>query len=276
MIEINKNNITKELRKKISELLYTDEMYYVLLIDTIENYPNDLGNLYINEKNNKITDILHIKNDGNSDFTNFYYTSEEGLKSIACEIKKLNFKNILFAGETSKVKDLLDMLNIEKVIDPDIFYKLNFKKYKNSLIEINSKLKHAKINEEDIKKAGDFMINFFGAETKEQMEKVSNVEEITSKIKKNLYFIEYKNKTVGMARFLGNTYNFSEITGVYIDKNYRNKGLGKQLVKLMIDKSLESNKIPVLETCKWNISAIKTYEALGFEKQSSYAFEFLK
>lgn len=192
---------------------------------------------------NKKQDILHIKNDGNSDFTNFYYTSDEGLKSIAYEIKKLNFKNILLAGETSKVKDLLDMLNIEKVIEPDIFYKLNFKKYKNSLIEINSKLRHAKINEKDIKKAGDFMINFFGAETKEQMEKVSNAE---------------------------------EITGVYIDKNYRNKGLGKQLVKLMIDKSIESNKVPVLETCKWNIYAIKTYEALGFEKQSSYVFEFLR
>jgi len=78
-----------------------------------------------------------------------------------------------------------------------------------------------------------------------------------------------------MARFIGKTNNFAEITGVYIDEAYRNKGFGKELIFHMIEIAMKEEKTPVLATSILNIAAIKTYENIGFQRQEEYAYEFL-
>ena len=65
-------------------------MYNAILIEIIEHHQEDLGELYINETKGVITEVLHIKKDGNSDYTIFSYSSEEGLRSIAFVIKELS------------------------------------------------------------------------------------------------------------------------------------------------------------------------------------------
>lgn len=78
-----------------------------------------------------------------------------------------------------------------------------------------------------------------------------------------------------MARFIGKTKNFAEITCVYIHEKYRGSGFGKELICHMIDVALKENKTPVLATSILNIPAMKTYESMGFEIHGECAFEFL-
>lgn len=60
------------------------------------------------------------------------------------------------------------------------------------------------------------------------------------------------------------------------DKKYRGKGLGKQLVTLMMDeiqKIKSTNKIE-LRVFEWNKNAVKLYEKTGFRIQPESTFEF--
>ncbi|WP_425448322.1 GNAT family N-acetyltransferase [Dethiothermospora halolimnae] len=268
-------NIDKDLKKRILELLYRDEIYNAILIELIEKYQDDLGELYIGEGNNEVTDILHIKSDGNSDFTSFCSNRENGLENIALQIKKLTYEKILLAGRLKDIKALLDKLGVKKDITPNNFYRLNIDKYRDLDLEYNSEVRVAKLNDEDIKKTKNFTIDFFEAETEEEIEEVSDTEKIIDKIKKGVYLLQYKDETIGMARFIGETNNFAEITSVYIDHKYRNQGFGKQLIGHMIDVSIRKGKVPVLVTSSTNFPAKKTYETMGFERYGDYAYEFI-
>jgi ribosomal protein S18 acetylase RimI-like enzyme len=267
--------LDNDLKKNILNFLYKDEMYNAILIELIENSPENLGHLYINEAKEEITAILHIKNDGNSDLTNFFYIKEEGLEGIVAQMKSLDFKKILLAGRLDKLAPLLNGLGYEKQIEPSIFYKLNSKKYKNITKDLKGEIRLATLTEEDVKKVKQFTAAFFQAETEEEIESVTNSEKILAKMKAGVYLLEYENEVIGMARFIGKTKNFAEVTSVYIDEAYRNKGLGKELISHMINIALKEEKIPVLEASSINIAAINTYEAMGFEKEGEYAFEFL-
>lgn len=267
--------LDNDLKKKILSFLYKDEMYNAILIELIENSPENLGYLYISEAKEEITAILHIKNDGNSDLTNFFYIKEEGLESIVAQMKSLEFKKILLAGRLDKLAPLLNGLGYDRQIESSIFYKLNSEKYKNITKDLKSEIRLATLTEEDVKKVKQFTAAFFQAETEEEIKSVTNSEKILAKMKAGVYLLEYENEAIGMARFIGKTKNFAEVTSVYIDEAYRNKGLGKELISHMINIALEEEKIPVLEASSSNIAAINTYESMGFEKEGEYAFEFL-
>lgn len=267
--------ITDDLKKKILEFLYCDEIYNAILIELIQNNTDNLGELYVNETGDEITEVLHIKNDGNSDFTNFSYTSKEGLKNIACKIKEINSKKILLAGKLGDVNSLLKILGYENSITPNIFYKLDIEKYKKVSIKFKSKIRLANPYGEDLEKVKQFTARFLEAETEEEVNAITNTEKILSKIKTGVYLLEYKNNLIGMARFIGKTNNFAEITSVFIDEAYRNKGFGKELIGHMIEIAIQEQKTPVLTTSVLNIAAIKTYEYMGFKRQGEYAFEFL-
>jgi len=270
------DNITGELKKKVLEFLYCDEIYNAILIELIQNHTENLGELYINDIGEEITEILHIKNDGNSDLTNFSYTSKEGLKNIACKIEELNYSKVLLAGKLEDVNSLLKILGCEKSITPNIFYKLDIQKYKKISMKFQSKIRLANLYSEDLAKVKQFTVGFFEAETEGEVQAITNTEKILTKMKTGVYLLEYKNNPIGMARFIGKTNNFAEITSVYIDEAFRNKGLGKELIAHMIELAIEEQKTPVLATSVSNIAAMKTYESMGFEKQGEYAFEFLE
>lgn len=267
--------ITDDLKKKILEFLYHDEMYNAILIELIQNNTDNLGELYVNETKEGITDILHIKNDGNSDFTNFLYTSKNGLKDIACKIKELNYKKILLAGKLEDVNSLLKILGYEKTTTPNLFYKLDIEKYKNMYMQYQGKIRLASLNSEDLERVKYFTFRFLEAETEEEIRAVTDTEKILAKMKSGVYILDYKNNAIGMARFIGKTNNFAEITSVYIYKDYRNKGFGKELIGHMIEIAIQEQKTPILVTSVSNVAAMKTYESMGFERQGEYAYEFL-
>lgn len=267
--------LTDNLKKKILDFLYHDEIYNAILIELVQNNIDNLGELYVNETEEGITDILHIKNDGNSDFTNFSYTSKNGLKDIACKIKELNRKKILLAGKLEDVNNLLIILGYDKSITPNFFYKLNIEKYKSIHMKYQGEIRLASLSIEDLERVKYLTSRFLEAETEEEIKAITNTEKILAKMRAGIYILDYKNNAVGMARFIGKTHNFAEITSVYIDKAYRNKGLGKELIGHMIEIALQEQKTPVLVTSVSNIGAIKTYESMGFKRQGEYAYEFL-
>ncbi len=270
------NIITDDLKKEILELLYRDEMYNATLIKLIQEDTNNLGELYVNETQEGIADILHIKNDGNSDFTNFIYTSNDGLKDIACKIKELNYKNILLAGRLKDVNSLLQILEYKKSITPNIFYKLNIEKYNDLHMQYQSSIRLANLNSEDLERVKQFTAHFLEAETEEQIKAITDTEKILTKMKAGVYILNYENNAIGMARFIGKTNNYEEITSVYICEAYRRKGFGKELIGHMIEIAIQEQKTPVLATSITNTAAMRTYESMGFERQGEYAYEFLE
>lgn len=267
--------LTEDLKKKILSSLYNDEMYNVVLIELIQNNTDMLGELYVNKFKEEITDILHIKNDGNSNFTNFLYTSDNGLKDIGNIIKELNYKKVLLAGKLEAVNDLLKVLEYKKSIIPNIFYKLNIEKYRKIEMQNQGKIRLANLSSEDLQTVKCFTVHFLEAKTEEEIKSVTNTEKILAKIKLGIYLLDYKGKTIGMARFIGKTNNFVEITSIYIDKPYRKMGLGKELIRHIIEIAISDQKTPILVTSITNNVAIKTYESMGFERQEKYAYEFL-
>lgn len=267
--------VTTDLKREILEFLYHDEMYNAILIELIQDDMDNLGELYINETKKGITEILHIKNDGNSNFTNFAYTSADGLKDIAFKIKGLNYKKTLLAGKLEDVKSLFKILGCNKIITPNIFYKLNIEKNKDIHRKYKSKIRLAGLSNGDIDKIKEFTVNFLEAKTEEEIIEVTNDEKILAKMKSGVYLLDYKNNPIGMTRFVGKTDNFSEITSVYIHEAYRSRGFGKELIGHMIDIAIEEQRNPILATSVTNIPARKTYESMGFERQGEYAYEFL-
>jgi predicted GNAT family acetyltransferase len=246
------------------------------LIELIENHTENLGELYINETGEVITEILHIKNDGNSDYTNFSYTTKEGLEGIGCKINELNYKKILLSGKLEDVNSLLKTLGHKKAITPNIFYKLDMEKYKNILMEFQSNIRLANLDSVDLEIVKGFTARFLQAETEEEVKAITNTEKILAKMRNGVYLLEYKNNAIGMARFVGKTNNFAEITSVYIEESYRKKGFGKELIAHMIELAIGEQRTPVLATSVVNIPAMKTYESMGFKRQGQYAFEFLE
>ncbi|ERJ12724.1 hypothetical protein [Haloplasma contractile] len=152
MIKIEK--LTNELKEKILNLLYTDEVYQVFLIHLIENNQQDI--LYINDYTHLET-ILHLKYDGNSYFTNFFTNDDKSLLSISNQLRSLNYKNILLAGKYEEVKTIMNFMNKNKAISLNKYYV-----YKNNNLKIqvnNSELKRATLDDFDI--ISLFLIDFF-------------------------------------------------------------------------------------------------------------------
>lgn len=269
------NQLTNEIKLGILDYLYKDEMYNSILIELIENSPKNIGELFISEDSKEITGILHIKNDGNSDFTSFHYSTDQGLKAIAEKIKGLSYKRILLAGTIEKVSALLYLLGDKRQPEQNIFYKLNTGKYKGISKNYKTKIRLAALNKEDIEKVKKFTAAFLEAETEEEARSITDDEKILPKMKSGVYLLEYEGRAIGMARFIGKTKNYAEVTSVYIDECYRSRGFGKELIGHMMNIALKENKTPVLETGHTNMAARNTYEAMGFEEKGKYAFEFL-
>lgn len=267
--------LTESIKRDLLELLYKDEVCNSIMIELIQNTNQSLGELYINETSGKITELLHVKYDGNSYFTNFLYSSSTGLNSIAEKITELGYDKTLIAGKSEEVSILLKLMNNNKSINPNVFFKLNFEMYKEINTTYQCKIRLANYSYEDLKAIKKFTARFFEAESQAEVEAVTNTEKILEKMKKGIYLLEHNNETIGMARFAGKTDNYAEITSVYIDEVFRGKGFGREIIAHMVELSLIQNKTPVLATALNNAAAMRTYESLGFERIGEYAFEFL-
>jgi ribosomal protein S18 acetylase RimI-like enzyme len=263
-------------KSDLLDFLYENEIFHSSLIDIIENSPEQLGKLYAHYSNGILSAFIHYRWDGNSNFTTFDYKSKTDAVLIANHLKDLDLDRILIAGKYTQVKELFTLMNIERNIARDLFFKLNVDVYKNLKLIPSGNLRQAKYCKGDLDAICKFTIGFFGATTKSDIDSVCDESKLIEKINKGMYILEVDKNDVGMARFLGQTKHFTEITSAYIDPIYRKKGLGKALISHMINQSLAKDLLPILATDINNTPAINTYTKLGFEVYGEYSFEFLK
>lgn len=269
------SSITDEFKIKILSYLYEDELFNVFLIHSIENQIEDIGELYISESKGNINSVLHMKFDGNSYFTNFYFKDEEGLNEIIKQLQELNYNKVLLSGKRKDVVQILCCMGKNEISDPDIYYKFNVNKYFYQPSQEDTFFRKATCNDEDISKITTFLIGFFEPGNEQEIADLTNREKLLEDLKIGIYFIEYHRQVIGMARYSGKTKNYIDITTVYIDPQFRGKGFGKKLMKFMVQSIISEHKIPVTQTSSLNTIARRTYESLGFVKQEDYSFEFI-
>lgn len=272
---IKVTNLTENIRSKCLEALYKDEFINVFLIDYIENNHENIGELFINEEENEIKEILHLKFDGNSYFTNFYLKDEEGLVSIAEQLKNLEYTKILLGGRLEQVKWILTYLNGEGKVTPNIYYNFDIERYSSIILDAETVFRPATDCRRDIEKLKEFYIGFFEVIEEKDIRHITDELKLKEDLDKGVYFIEICGEAIGMARFSGKTKNYIDITTVYISPKYRGRGFGKKLLSSIIETSLKQNKTPVLQTSVENKEAKNLYEVLGFFKAEDYAFEFI-
>lgn len=265
-------NLTEALKSDILKFLYKDEMMNLNLIDALES--NKIGDLYIMKINDKLSAVLHSRFDGNSRFTNFFYSSKEGLQGIINQLKSMNKDKMLLAGVKRDVLEITKALDGRSSCNSDLYYKLNRKESFN-INNTEVLFRKTRLCNEDSSILKHFLVEFFQAIIEEEIKAITDEKLIEADLKDGTYFIEKDGKVIGMARICGETHNYSEVTGVYISPEYRGHGYGKILMMYMVNHILKANKIPVLQAAAENIMAIRTYEALDFIKVEDYSFEFL-
>lgn len=269
-------DINEKVVQKILDVLYTDEIMNVFLIHYLENQRNCLGEIYIGTEEDKITEVVHIKYDGNSHFTSFYSTTIYGLDKISKLIEELNYSDILLAGKVEEVKHIMTRLDIDKELYLNTYYQFNVESYNSFNDQETMNLRIAKTNKQDIDKVKKYLIGFFGAETEEEIQSITSDHKINQEMKNGVYLLEVEGNIVGMARFFGESSKYIDITTVYIDEQYRGKGYGKILMQLMVKQAIENNKIPIIQTAVSNKVAKSIYENMGFVKVCDYTFQFIK
>lgn len=269
MIMKHVRNLLEEQFSEILKSLYSEEIFQTELINSLELF-DDKQQLFYYDKDNQIKAVLSIKQDGNSNFTNFWVASDEYLIEIANQLLNTNNKIYLLAGKTEQVEKIFKLLGIDKRIKKDRFY--TFNKLKSELS--TSELRKAEINELDIKIIQRFLPEFFEIEDEELIQKVNEREKVIGKIEKGVYFLDVNNKTVAIGRISSESKNYAELTTIFVDSQQRGKGYGKKLLLGLIEECLKKGKIPVLQVNSLNNSAIHLYESVGFDYLTEYSFEF--
>lgn len=267
MVKIDK--LTDEIKGAILKFLYKEEAINLFIIHFIEN--DNIGDLYIDKEDN-IGAILHIKDDGNSLFTNFYYDNKKNFETIIKEIERLKSPRMLLAAKEEDVAVALKKLNITRNIDKNFYYVFDDKKKLDLQTEEYS-FKEATFKDKEFIK--ETYIDFFGAVSEEDIESLTNDEKIKYDLENGVYLL-YSNYTpIGLAKFSEFSRHFGEITTVYIKSEYRGRGLGKILMSKMVEILIEMEKTPITQVNIKNLSAKAVYEGIGFKKYCDYAFEFL-
>lgn len=260
-------DITDSLKFEIIDFLYKNELMNVLTLHYIENKVEEIGELYLSYNKLEIDCLLHIKDDGNSHFTTFYSLSDEGLNKISNQIIKMPHEDILLAGPSREVKYIMNSMGNNSKINEYSYYKHNIQL---AFQPTNSIIKMRKALSNDVDIVGDLLISFFEANTQKSKDKIRSKIDL-SKIR----LFEIDNIIVGFASFFGYSKNYIDISSVYIDPLYRNKGYGKKLMQLMIKEAYDNGKIAILQADAYNHEANRIYTSVGFEKASEYTFKFL-
>lgn len=268
-------DITEEIKGKLLDFLYQDEVMNVFLIHYLENCPEDLDKLFIGNTEDKITEILHIKNDGNSFFTSFYAESTAGLDKISEHVRNIYQEGILLAGKIEDIEHIQRNLGIYK--ESSLYNYLKFNVNKVQDLKCNDVIAFRRATDEnrDIAKLKQYLIEFFEVEEQEDIERIISDHKIEEELRNGIYFLEVNNEIAGMARYFGQSSRYIDITTVYIDKLHRSKGYGRLLMQHMINEALKNDKIPITQVSISNDRARQIYEDLGFEKVCDYTFQFI-
>ncbi|HKL42812.1 MAG TPA: GNAT family N-acetyltransferase [Clostridia bacterium] len=266
-------HLSELLKNNILEILYKDEVMNLFLIHILENQALKMGELYIRMLEQEIVSIVHIKPDGNSNFTTYFVINEEYLVDIAELLQKLDYEGIMLAGKSEEIRQILNYMNQNKELYIDCYYLFNNDISVNIEISERCSLKKIKKEKEDIKLLSKYLVRFFQAKDPESIKRITDISKLEEIIENDAYFLEVNHQVVGMARFYGFSKKYIDITTLYISEDSRGNGYGTELIKLMIKKALSKERIPILQASKKNMKACHIYEKVGFNEICEYSFQ---
>lgn len=96
-------------------------------------------------------------------------------------------------------------------------------------------------------------------------------EELEKDIKNNpmaIYYVALLNGEEAGYCGMWHVINEGEVTNIAVNLNFRRKGIGRMLLKALIDEGEKRNMLGItLEVHKQNIPAINLYESMGFKAE---------
>lgn len=262
--------------KEILDFLYQEEKLNLHIIHYFQNEIEEIGDVYPIRENDVLTGIVHVRFDGNSNFTSFYATTDYALNEIARSIQNNPYPHQLLAGKLEEVKMIFETMGKSQEVQASGFYCWKSDKFRNKKVSTCTRLVKVIASEEShIRYMKACIIDFYGAETETEINHSTSDKKIENIIKNGAYLLWVNDQPVGMARFSGFTNQYIELTTVYIMPDHRGNGFGKLLMEMMISEAIKMNKQPVLQADLENTSAVKLYESLGFIKELDYSFQFI-
>ena len=258
-----------------------DNQFFKKLVDFYSI--SSLG-LYVDEKKDFDNySILYSKS-----VDDYYYNfalkidanTEEEFKSIFGEIKKEMIK--LGRKPTFSITPLQKYLynNKERILD-NRFKNISkeiwqiFDDFKNiDNIKINCDFKVEIVETSDYKKFGVELFESYKGDENDPYDNLgegymlafknfNSVSSSLNNIKNTFYFIKINNEIIGTVYTIFNDM-FCDIRGLAIKYNYRKKGIGKNVIKQLLNICKEKNKIAFIQTEEGYYPA-KLYRDIGFK-----------
>ncbi|MCG8572244.1 MAG: GNAT family N-acetyltransferase [Spirochaetes bacterium] len=266
--------LSAEMKENLLDFLYIDESTNLYTIHFLENHPQGIGDIYLGTEENEISEMVHVKYDGNSHFIHFYAMDHPGLDKIAGLILKLKKKKYLLAGQTQEIEYITAKLNNMNQLNHYLYLQYNTELMQDFYAPRQVTLRQAS-DEADIPIIKEFLRAFFGTETGKASQNITHNQKIDEDMKKGIYLLQAGKEIIGMARFIRYSYHYIEISTVYIKEKYRNQGYGKILIQYMLKEARRLDKTPILHSELTNTKALKFYQQLGFQEYCQYTFQFI-
>lgn len=172
-------------------------------------------------------------------------------------ILKKEYKKLRCYSPTEKIKIFLDSLDFAQKSERIQFGHVLIAKK----INLTTEFKFEKINKNNIKLI-DFGLDLSNRYWNGEQDFIDNANAIAA--------FDY-DKPIGVCYSAGNGLNKAEID-IFIDENYRKKGLGYILGSKFIEECLKKQIIPSWDCYSNNINSINLAKKLGFEEKFKYDY----
>lgn len=282
MIIKQTNRPNKDLIKDIKKLQTVcrkhDELEGGVFLDNSMNFNSDMNNIFVYYNDNKLVSYISLfaptKNEAEiSAYTLPKYRKKgcfkELMSKVISEVKKYDVKELLFVCEPQSI----DGIEVVKKMDGNYEFSEYLLGYncesEKSKLEINTELELSKCEEEHLEKLIELNMQIFNEdyETSKSMVEKAFKSEI-----RDQYVASLNGEFIGVVSTNIDCEECS-IFGLGLLEEYRGKGNGKAMVKLLLNKLNEDNiEDIIIEVDSKNEIAYNLYLGCGFEAEMTFDY----
>lgn len=197
-----------------------------------------------------------------------HYESQGAITYFIELMKERDFKYLLGMRRIIEplYENLKDVKSFRNVSDDAYYINKNLKEFQCKDIEIKN------YYEIDLDLAAEFLVEAskIGFEREDASIEEAKKTLLQRAVEEDYLFAIKDGKIVATACIQTTTDEISQIGGVYTTPIERGRGYCKAIVSKLCRRIIERGKIPTLMVRKNNTSAVKAYEALGFEFYDDY------
>lgn len=239
--------------------LYEDELLQTTNIQMVQSgYAKEV---FVHSNGDAIEGLLVLSDEGNKHLAGVLASTPAALAAVAAQLEQLPYRPLLLHGRYDEVAALLP----GREIKTQFFYR-----YEGPVQDVADNICRAENTAADKQK----MLDLYSVLFEEDVHGSMSDGRLARDLALGVYFIYSGDEVAGLARFSAKSDNYAEINTVIVAKEFRGQGLGKALLKHMINLAFAERRTPFLVTAEDNVVARSMYEALGFEQVAMYAYEF--